>query len=247
MKMNRSLLASGAAALSLWVTVPAAAAPADFESKADSILKSAYPTAGPGAAAIVTDDGKTIYAGARGMADRDADKPITPDTVFRLGSITKQFAAAVMLQLVAEGKVSLDDKLSKFFPSYPKPGADATVRQILNHTSGVQPYTGIPGWMVEANTNRPYTTEEMMAVFRDLAAPSKPGEKWDYNNSGYVLVGAVIEKVTGKPWHAAVDERIVKPLACRQFATVCSRRRPRTWPGAIRMRKGARARRRRST
>jgi CubicO group peptidase (beta-lactamase class C family) len=212
MKMNRSLLASTAAALSLAGAVPVAAAPADFDSKADSILERAYPAAGPGAAAIVTDHGEAIYVGARGMADIDAGKPITPDTVFRFGSITKQFAAAVMLQLVAEGKVSLDDKLSKFFPSYPKPGADATVRQFLNHTSGIQPYTGIPGWMVEANTNRAYTTEEMTAVFRDLPAPSKPGEKWDYNNSGYVLVGAIIEKVTGKPWYTAVDERIVKPL-----------------------------------
>ena len=200
------------AAMAMAMAVPAQAIPADFQAKADALLKQAYPDAGPGAAVIVTDDGKTVYAAGQGMADIAAKRPIAPDTIFRLGSITKQFSAAIMLQLAAEGTVSLDDKLSKFFPDYPKPGADATIAQLLNHTVGVQSYTGIPGWMVEAKTARPYTTEEMIAEFRDMPAPSTPGEKFAYNNSGYVLVGAVIEKVTGKPWHQVVEERIAKPL-----------------------------------
>jgi len=211
--MNSSLLAG--AALALTMAAPAAAIPADFKAKADALLEKSFPAAGPGAAVIVTDDGKIVYEAGRGLADIDARRPITPATVFRLGSITKQFSAAIMLQLVAEGKVSLDDKLSKFFPDYPQPGADATVAQMLNHTVGVQSYTGIPGWMVEAKTNRAYTTDQMIAEFKDLPSPSKPGEKWDYNNSGYVLVGAVIEKVTGKPWHVNVDERIATPLGLK--------------------------------
>ncbi|HEV2079878.1 MAG TPA: serine hydrolase domain-containing protein [Allosphingosinicella sp.] len=201
-----------AAVISLASVAPAQAAPADLKAKADAYLKSAYPAAGPGAAVIIMDDGKIVYAAGQGLADIEARKPITPQTVFRLGSITKQFSAAVLLQLVDEGKVSLDDKLSKYLPTFPKPGADATIRQLLNHTVGVQSYTGIPGWMVEENTNRPYTTEQMIALFKDLPAPSKPGEKFAYNNSGYVLVGAVIEKVTGKPWHQAVEERLTRPL-----------------------------------
>jgi hypothetical protein len=85
--------------------------------------------------------------------------------------------------------------------------------QLLNHTSGVQSYTAVPGWMrEEANTARAYSTDEMIALFRDKPAVSKPGETWQYNNSGYVLVGAVIEKVTGKPWHEAVRERMTAPL-----------------------------------
>ena len=200
------------AAMALAMAVPAQAIPADFQQKADALLKQSYPDAGPGAAVIVTDDGKTVYAAGQGLADIAAKQPIAPDTIFRLGSITKQFSAAIMLQLAAEGKLSLDDKLSKFFPDYPKPGADATLAQLLNHTVGVQSYTGIPGWMVEANTARAYTTEEMIAEFKDMPAPSAPGEKFAYNNSGYVLVGAVIEKVTGKPWHQVVEERIAKPL-----------------------------------
>ena len=203
------LLAAGAAAA---MAAPVQALPADFKAKADALLEKSFPADQPGAAVVVTDDGKIVYSAGRGLADVAAKRAITPSTVFRIGSITKQFSAAIMLQLVAEGKVSLDDKLSKFFPDFPKPGADATVAQLLNHTVGVQSYTGIPGWMVEAKTNRAYTTEQMIAEFKDLPAPSKPGEKFEYNNSGYVLVGAVIEKVTGKPWHVNVDERIAQPL-----------------------------------
>jgi len=208
----RGQLFLGAAAASMAAAAPALAVPPDFASKADSIVNGAFPADGPGAAVIVTEGGKAVYETGRGLADIQAKRPIDPHTVFRIGSITKQFSAAVLLQLVAEGKLSLDDPLSKFFPDYPQPGASATVRQLLNHTSGIQSYTGIPGWMIEANTNKAYTTEQLMAVFKDLPSPSKPGETWAYNNSGYILVGALIEKVTGEPWHEAVRERIAAPL-----------------------------------
>jgi D-alanyl-D-alanine carboxypeptidase len=203
------------AAMVLGSAAPALALPADFKAKADAFVESAWPADGPGASVIVVEHGRTVYVRGRGLADVAAGTPITPDTVFRLGSISKQFSAAVVMQLVQEGKLSLDDPLSKFLPDYPQPGASATVRQLLNHTSGVQPYTAIPGWMVEANTNRPYTTEQMIAVFRDLPAVTPPGQAWAYNNSGYVLVGAIIEAVTGKPWYQAVEERIAKPLRLR--------------------------------
>jgi D-alanyl-D-alanine carboxypeptidase len=211
--MKNSVILGSAAALVMATT--AHAVPADFKAKADELLKRSFAADQPGAAVIVTDDGKVVYKAGQGLADIEAKRPITSATVFRMGSITKQFSAAIMLQLVAEGKVALDDPLSKFLPDYPRPGADATIAQILNHTVGVQSYTNIPGWMVEAKTSRAYTTEQMIAEFRDLPAPSKPGEKWEYNNSGYVLVGAVIEKVTGKPWHVNVDERIARPLGLR--------------------------------
>ncbi len=191
---------------------PAAAQPANFAARADAILDAAYPADGPGAAVVVMRGGQIVYTRGRGLADIEGGRRIAPDTVFRLGSITKQFTAAVILQLVAEGKVSLDDPLTRFLPDYPQPGGSATIRQLLNHTSGVQSYTGIPGWMVEANTNRAYTTAELVGTFRNLPSPSRPGETWDYNNSGYVLLGAVIEAVTGMPWHQAVEQRITRPL-----------------------------------
>jgi len=221
--MRKSVLLGAAAALT--VAAPAQALPADFKAKADELLKRSFPDAGPGAAVIVTEHGKPVYEAGQGLADLDARTKITPETVFRIGSITKQFSAAIMLQLVAEGKVSLDDKLSKYLPDFPKPGADATIAQLLNHTAGVQSYTEIPGWMDEAHTAKAYTTEEMIAQFKDLPSPSRPGEKWAYNNSGYVLVGAVIEKVTGKPWYVNVEERIAKPLGLTtiQYGTVETR------------------------
>jgi D-alanyl-D-alanine carboxypeptidase len=190
----------------------AAAPPADLRAKADAIVQAAFPADGPGGAVIITRGGETLYTGARGLADVAARRPITPNSVFRLGSITKQFTAAVVLQLVQEGRISLDDPVSRFLPGYPQPGASATVRQLLNHTSGIQSYTGIPGWMAEENTSRARTTAEMIAVFRDLPSPAPPGQAWAYNNSGYVLLGAIIESVTGKTWHQAVAERIAGPL-----------------------------------
>jgi D-alanyl-D-alanine carboxypeptidase len=196
----------------LAASAPAAAVPPGFTAKADSILAAAYPAAGPGAAVIVTENGKTVYAAGRGLADIAHRTPITPSTVFRIGSITKQFTAATVLRLAEQGKLSLDDPLTKFLPGYPAPGGAATIRQLLNHTSGIMDYTRIPGWMAEANTDKAYTTDQLVAVFRDQPSPFKPGERWDYDNSGYVLLGAVIEKVTGKPWDQAVADLVTRPV-----------------------------------
>ena len=207
----RNALYAGAAA-SLAISAPASAVDDNFAARAEALIETTYPAGKPGAAVIVTEGGKVVYVGGSGMADMDKGLPITAETVFRLGSITKQFSAAVILQLVAEGKLSLDDPLSKFVPGYPEPGGRATVRQLLNHTSGIQSYTGIPGWMAGDKVAKPYTTAELIAEFRDQPAEFQPAEKWNYNNSGYVLVGAVIEAVTGKPWHQTIVERIAKPL-----------------------------------
>ena len=209
--MVRHNLCLGAAA-ALAAAVPALALPPGFKQQADALLAESYPADGPGAAVVISEGGKIVYESGRGLADIRTKRPITPQTVFRIGSITKQFAAAVVLQLAAEGKLKLTDPVSKFLPDFPLPGASATVAQLLNHTVGIQSYTGIPGWMVEANTNRSYTTEQLVAVFKDLPAPSKPGEKHEYNNSGYILVGALIEAVTGNSWSSEVERRIARPL-----------------------------------
>jgi len=192
--------------------MPAAAVPADFRQRADAMLAAAWPADRPGVAVIVTERGRTVYTAGRGLADVEHRRAVAPNAVFRLGSITKQFTAAIILQLVDEHRISLDDPLSRFIPDYPPPGAAVTVRQLLNHTSGIQSYTGIPGWMVEANTNRPYTTDQLIAVFRDRPVTYPAGTRWAYNNSGYILLGAIIERVTGMPWHEAVRQRIARPL-----------------------------------
>lgn len=192
--------------------VAAKPSPEDLRALADAVLAESYAADGPGAAVVVMQGGTIVYQGGRGMADIAAGRAITPDTVFRLGSITKQFTAAVIVQLAQEGKLSLDDPLSKFLPDYPQPGAAATVRQLLQHTSGIQSYTDMPGVMGPVSTARALGTAEMIALFRDAPSPSKPGEVWNYNNSGYILLGAIIETVTGMPWHQAVEARIAQPL-----------------------------------
>lgn len=195
---------------------PASAQPADLRARADEILSASYPADGPGAVVVVTRGGRTLYTAGRGLADVEARTPIRTDSVFRFGSITKQFTAAAILQLVQQGRISLDDPISRFFPDYPQPAASVTVRQLLNHTSGIQSYTAIPGWMVEANTARPHSTAEMMGLVRDLPPRTPPGAAWAYNNSGYVLLGAIIESVTGRPWYRAV-ERMTARLGIRSI------------------------------
>lgn len=211
-------LATASLAVAATWACPAAAQPADVGAQADTILAAAFAADGPGAAAIVTRAGQVVYAAGRGMADLDTGRAITPSTVFRTGSITKQFVAATVLTLVAEGKLSLDDPLGKFFPDWPPPGADATVRQLLNHSSGLFDYTKIPGYMLSEPTLRPNTTADLVAVMRTRPAAAPPGERWEYNNGGYVMLGAIIEQVTGMSWHEAVIERIGKPLGLTTLA-----------------------------
>lgn len=208
--MRRTFLV-GAAAATFALATPAMALPADFKARADALLAQSYSAVGPGASVVISEGGKIVYQRQRGLADIATKRPIRADTVFRIGSITKQFSAAVVLQLAAEGKLDLSDPLSKYLPDYPNASA-ITVRQLLNHTSGIQSYTSIPGWMVEANTNKAYKTDQLIAQFKDQPALSKPGEAFAYNNSGYVLVGALIEAVTGNRWSDEVRTRIAKPL-----------------------------------
>jgi CubicO group peptidase (beta-lactamase class C family) len=201
------------------LAAPAAAqapAPGDIKRQAAAIMAAAYDDSGPGAAAIIARDGQLVYTGARGFADVGTAKHITPDTVFQLGSITKQFTAAVVLQLVAENKLSLDDKLSRFFPDWPQPGANATVRQLLNHTSGIKDFSKIPGWIAK-NSDRDVTTGELLALTKQIGSKAEPGKAWEYNNGGYVILGAVIEKMTGKPWFESVEERIARPLSLKSL------------------------------
>jgi len=195
----------------------AIAQPTDFKTQADALIEAAYPADGPGAAVIVSRGGRVIYSAGRGLADVEARRAISPDTPFRLGSIAKQFTAATILQLVAEKKMSLDDPISRFFPDWPQPAAGATVRQLLNHSSGIQDFSKIPAW-ISANRRRPWTTAQLLAVFRDLPARAQPGRAWEYNNGGYVMLGAIVEQVTGKAWHEAIAERITRPLGLRTIA-----------------------------
>lgn len=212
-------------AIALAMLAPVARAdapPPSIRSEARQLLTAAIADAdGPGMAVLVARGDEVLYRDARGRASLELDVPLSPDHVFRIGSVTKQFAAAGLLKLVDDGKVKLDDPLSKFLPDYPD-GERITIAQLLNHTSGIQSYTNIPGYM-DQEIRRDLSTSELIAVFKDKPAEFAPGEGWNYNNSGYVLVGAVIEKASGMPWNVWLDRSLTTPLSLTHTQTGAGR------------------------
>ena len=165
----------------------------------------------PGMAVLLARGDEVLYRGACGRASLELDVPLTPDHVFRIGSVTKQFSAAAVLKLAEDGKLSLSDPLTKFVPGYPG-GDGITVEMLLNHTSGIRSYTDIDAIMSGGGIMKDLDTAQLIASFKDEKPDFEPAAGWHYNNSGYVLVGAVIEAASGKPWHAYLDETFFKPL-----------------------------------
>ena len=207
-----------AAALLALLVGPALAAtpatPAAMAAYANQLLDAQkIPGEGPGVSVLVARGDQLLFKGARGLASVELGVPLQPEHLLRIGSVTKQFAAATLLQQIDQGQARLDDPLSKFLPDYPN-GSQITLLQLLNHTSGVKSYTGIPGYMGNP-VRRDLSTAELIREFRDLPADFAPGEKWAYNNSGYVLLGAVVEAIGHKPWHQQLDEALLKPAQIR--------------------------------
>jgi CubicO group peptidase (beta-lactamase class C family) len=197
------------------VCAQAAAPPSQAEvaGYARELLTRNYRADAPGAAVLVARGDTVLFRGARGKADMEHHVPLRPDSVFRIGSVTKQFAAAGLLTLVEAGRVGLDDPLSKYVPDYPG-GDRITLLQLLNHTAGVRDYTAIPGY-VDSSIGRDMTTAQMIDVFKNERPDFAPGTRWAYSNSNYVLVGAVIEAVTGQPWYAYLERALFRPLGMR--------------------------------
>lgn len=156
--------------------------------------------------------GKAIYKKAFGMADREWNVPNTENTKFRIGSVTKQFTAACIMQLAEQGKLSVDDKLSKFIPDYPK-GDSITVHMLLNHTSGITNYTDLPEFWPKAIL--PLSTDSMIALFKNKPLDFSPGTKWNYSNSGFFLLGVIVEKVSGKTFTEYLLDNIIKKLGLK--------------------------------
>jgi len=164
---------------------------------------------------LVAENGKVIYKKGLGMANMEWNIPNTPDTRFRLGSITKQFTATLILQLVEQGKIKLDGKLSDYLPEYRKDiGQKVTIHQLLNHTSGIPSYTGLPGFFNDVSRN-PYSVDDFVKKYASNDLQFEPGSKFSYNNSGYFLLGAIIEKVTGQPYERVLKEKIFDPLGMK--------------------------------
>ena len=181
--------------------------------KIEAVMSRVYKPDEPGAAVIVRKDGKTIFRKGYGLADLELGVPVAPDMIFRLGSITKQFTAVSVLILAQEGKLGLRDEITKFLPDYPTQGRKITVEHLLTHTSGIQSYTDMSEWL--PLWRKDMTVKELVDLFKDKPMQFEPGASWAYNNSGYVLLGAIIEKASGRTYADFVQERIFKPLGLK--------------------------------
>jgi CubicO group peptidase (beta-lactamase class C family) len=163
---------------------------------------------------LVADQGKIIYARGLGYANFESQIPNTPQTKFGIASITKQFTALLVLQLAEEGKIHLDDPVSAYLPWYRKDtGARMNIEQLLRHTSGLPPDYDSPEFSESAEAARRYEPQPFAQKFCQPNLASAPGTRWDYSNCGYVLLGLVLEQVTGKPFDDLLHDRLLVPLA----------------------------------
>ena len=202
------------AAILLVVSQPVALAQ-DNAARIKQVLELAHKYRQFNGAALVAENGKVIYKGAFGMANMEWNIPNTPETKFRLGSITKQFTAVLTLQLVEQGKLKLDGKISDYLPDYRKDiGDKVTIHHLLTHTSGIPSYTGQPGFFENVSRN-PYKVTDFVAKYASGDLEFEPGSKYAYNNSGYFLLGAIIERVTGKTYEQVLQENIFNPLGMK--------------------------------
>ncbi len=164
---------------------------------------------------LVAESGKVIFKKGYGLANMEWNIPNEPGTKFRLGSITKQFTSMLIMQLVQEGKVNLDGKMTDYLPDYRKDTGDqVTIHHLLTHTSGIPSYTNSPVFFKEVSRD-PYTVDEFIKKFCSGDLEFEPGSRFSYNNSGYFLLGAVIENVTGKTYEKVLKERILDPLGMK--------------------------------
>jgi len=176
----------------------------------ESLLDPLFSADEPGVAIGLYRAGEPLYRRGYGRANVELGVPIIPETVFRIASVTKQFTAVAILMLEEAGKLALSDEITRFLPDYPAQGRAIRVEHLLTHTSGIQSYTDLPEWEPLQRTD--LTLTELLDLFKDRPMQFEPGERHRYNNSGYVLLGAIVEKLSGQPYTEFLRERIFEPL-----------------------------------
>ncbi|WP_010249973.1 serine hydrolase [Acetivibrio cellulolyticus] len=158
---------------------------------------------------LVKKDGRVILANGYGMADYENNIPNMPNTRFAIASMTKQFTAMAILQLYENGKLNLDDKLSKYITDFAR-GEEITIHQLLTHTSGITNYTMLPEfWTMD---KKDLNLDSIISMIKDKPLDFNPGESWNYSNSGYVLLGYIVENITGNSLEKYMEKNIFKPL-----------------------------------
>src|SRR6266478_3662313 len=162
---------------------------------------------------LVARDGDVLLSKGYGSANLEWNIPNSPSTKFRLGSVTKQFTAACILLLEERGKLKVEDPVKKHMPDAPASWDKVTIYHLLTHTSGIPSFTGFPDY--RSTEAIPSPAEKTVARFRDKPLEFEPGEKWSYSNSGYVLLGYLIERISGDRYEKFVRENIFTPLGMK--------------------------------
>src|SRR5881394_773771 len=178
--------------------------------RVDAVAKQMLSRHTAGVSVAVAREGRLILARGYGMANVEHSVAVTPETVFHIASISKNILAAVVLQLVDEGKLRLDDDVTKYVPEAPTGGHHVTVRQLLDHTSGIYSFTSLPD--AAENERRDLTHEQVLGLIKDKPLDFEPGTRWRYDNSAFYLAGMVVERVTKQEYGAYVREHVFNPL-----------------------------------
>jgi len=204
------LLLGSIAAVGFAVNTPAAT-PSELaeEFLSSQIKKKTH----PGFAVLVSKDDKILFQRAYGMADVKAKRANTDDTPFRIGSITKQFTAAAILKLQEQGKLKVEDSLAKYYPDWPN-GENITLHHLLTHTSGMVSYTAHTRFL--SQVRKPVDMPKLVQSIQEADPHFPPGEDWNYCNSGYLLLGLIVEKVSGKSYEDLLRETFFEPLGMKQ-------------------------------
>src|SRR5215470_11604894 len=174
----------------------------DTVTRMEQVVQSYVPNKQFMGSVLVAQDSKVLLDKGYGFANLEWEVPNTPTTKFRLGSITKQFTAASILLLEERGKLKVDDPVRKYLPDAPAAWDKMTIFHVLTHTAGIPNFTSFPDYRTtEAVATTP---EKLVARFRDKPLEFEPGEKWNYSNSGYVLLGYLIERISGQSYEKFV-------------------------------------------
>jgi CubicO group peptidase (beta-lactamase class C family) len=195
---------------SLCVALTAATASAGADSIDDFVKSEMAKRQIPGVSIAVIRDGRLVKSQGYGLANIELKAPATVESVYQLASVSKQFTAAAILLLAQDGKLAIEDKIHKHLPDLPQAWNEVTVRHLLDHTSGIKSYTRIPDFFTTARKD--YTHREIIKLVADSPMEFKPGDKWVYNNTGYFLLGMIVENVSGKSFGDFLEERVFKPL-----------------------------------
>lgn len=179
-------------------------------SKVDEYLNAAMKVRRFGGAVLIARNGQALVSKGYGMANLEDDAPNTPQTKFRLGSLTKQFTAMAVMMLQERGKLNVGDPVCKYLPDCPAAWQPITVRHLLTHTSGVPNYTNFPDFKQFSRLSTPVPA--LVELFKNKPLDFTPGEKYNYSNSGYVLLGLIIERASGKSYQDFLREHIFEPL-----------------------------------